>query len=210
MGFTKLDEGILQSSIIGENSDYFKVWIALLASCKEDGIARLSPVFLSSVCRLDIKIVMDALDKFMSPDPFSRSKEEDGRRLKEVDGGYLLVNYLKYRERTYSGSKEAIRKRKQRQRQSAKLDTSVHPLFTLIIDRFAQNYEKQMGVKYYDIPKDVKELKSFLTHNPDMTEELFFTAANNCLLDDFHKKNLTIRYVCSHFTTLLAKGQNND
>lgn len=115
MGFTKLDEGILQSSIIGESGDVFKVWIALLASCKEDGIARLSPIFLASVCRLDINIVIDALNKLMSPDPFSRSKEEEGRRLKEVEGGYWVVNYKKYRDRTYSGSKAAIKKRTQRE-----------------------------------------------------------------------------------------------
>ena len=115
MGFTKLDEGILQSSIIGESGDVFKIWIALLASCKEDGTAKVSPIFLSSVCGLEMEVVIKALDRLMEPDPFSRSKEDEGRRIREVDGGYFLINYKKYRDRTYSGTKEAVRKRQQRE-----------------------------------------------------------------------------------------------
>lgn len=129
MGFTKLDEGILQSSIIGEDSDVFKIWIALLAACKEDGVARVSPVFLSSVCKLDIKATIEALEKLKSPDPYSRSKEEEGRRIKEVDGGYFLVTYQKYRERTYSGTKEAIRKREQRTREKGEREEEYSDAF---------------------------------------------------------------------------------
>lgn len=206
MGFTKLDEGILQSSIIGESGEVFKVWIALLASCKEDGIAKLSPVFLASVCRLDINIVMDALKKLMSPDPFSRSKEEEGRRLKEVDGGYLLVNYLKYRERTYSGSKEAIRKRKQRQPSE---NDDAHPLFSEITRRFGIGYESVKKVKYMDYRKDGKILKQFLQDFPDIDIERFFENVEFCARDSFHTHNLSIRYICSNFSLLEAKRLNS-
>jgi len=116
MGFTKLDEGILKSSIMGESSDTFKVWIALLASCGYDGIARVSPIFLSSVCHLSIEIVENSLAILESPDRYSRSTTEDGRRIKKADGGYFIINYSKYRGHSYSQKPEAIRQRRKRER----------------------------------------------------------------------------------------------
>ena len=114
MGFTKLDEGILTSSVMGEKSDIFKVWVAFLASCKYDGIARVTPIFLSGVCHIEIDIVRAAIKRLEAPDPDSRSKEEDGRRIVPAEGGWFVVNYKKYREFTYSDSPEAVRQRRHR------------------------------------------------------------------------------------------------
>ena len=114
LGYTKLDEGILQSSIMAEDPGTFKIWIALLATCKQDGVAHCSSVFLASVCRLPQDDVDKILEKFMSPDPRSRSKENDGRRIKEVDGGYELLSYFDYRDSSLRDA-EAERKRLYRQ-----------------------------------------------------------------------------------------------
>lgn len=116
MGFTKLDEGIIQSSIMAEDSDTFKIWIVLLAVCKEDGIARVSPVFLANVCRLDIKVVEGIMEKLASPDPYSRTTTKEGRRIERINGGWFIINYHYYRSFTYSDSKEAVKKRRQRER----------------------------------------------------------------------------------------------
>ena len=115
MGFTKLDERLLQSSIMLEDPPTFKVWITLLAACGPDGIAPVSSVFLASVCHLDIGIVDKALEKLEAPDPRSRTTEEEGRRIKRVDGGFFVINYEKYRSFTYSKGDEAFRKRKYRE-----------------------------------------------------------------------------------------------
>ena len=125
MGFTKLDEGILQSSIMAEDSDTFKVWITLLATCKEDGIAHCSAVFLSSICRLPQERINEILDKLEKPDPDSRSTTKKGCRLKRVNGGYEIINYFKYRESALRRS-EAERKRLYRQqlRKSKRPDMS--------------------------------------------------------------------------------------
>jgi uncharacterized phage protein (TIGR02220 family) len=111
MGFTKLDEGILQSSIMAESAKTFKVWIALLASCKENGISQASSVFLASACHLSLKDIDNAIAVLEAPDDRSRSLEDGGRRIKRVDGGYYIVNYKKYREYSYSENSEAKRKR---------------------------------------------------------------------------------------------------
>jgi len=114
MGFTKLDEGILMSSIMAEDSDTFKVWIAFLAACGYDGIARVSSVYIASVCHLPEDVVDKAIEHLEAPDPRSRSLVKEGRRIIRMDGGWFVVNYKKYREFTYSDSPEAIRQRRHR------------------------------------------------------------------------------------------------
>lgn len=125
MGFTKLDEGILQSSVMAESSDTFKVWVALLAACKQDGVARVSPIFISSICRLDQPVVDGAIATLESPDSRSRSTEDDGRRIRRVDGGFFVINYQKYREFTLSDSPEAVRQRRHRERVKTR-DNALH------------------------------------------------------------------------------------
>lgn len=119
MGFTKLDEGILMSSIMAEDSDTFKVWVALLASCKADGLAPVSSVFLASVCRLDQSVIDHSLEVLASPDAHSRSTDEEGRRIKRVDGGYYIINYHKYRDFNYSDTPGAVRTRRWRERHTS-------------------------------------------------------------------------------------------
>jgi hypothetical protein len=110
MGFTKLDERILQSSIMAEDPWTFKVWIALLAACKENGIAYVSATYVETICHMKETTVQHALAKLEAPDPNSRSLEDDGRRIRRVDGGYQVINYQLYRERTLRDV-EAERKR---------------------------------------------------------------------------------------------------
>lgn len=38
-----------------------------------------------------------ALQCLLSPDPYSRTKDFDGRRIEEIDGGWVLLNHPKYR-----------------------------------------------------------------------------------------------------------------
>lgn len=122
MGFTKLDERLVQSSIMSEDPKTFKLFITLLASCGYDGVARISSTFLAATCYMSIEDIDKSLAILEAPDGRSRSLENEGRRIQRVDGGYLIINYLKYRERTYSMSKEAIKKRRQRTRGDKKKD----------------------------------------------------------------------------------------
>ena len=116
MGFTKLDETILRSSIMAEQPETFKVFIAILAATDPDSIARVSSIFLAGACYLDLETIDEAIKVLESPDPRSRSMAEDGRRIRRVDGGYLVINYQKYREHHYSRKHEATRKREYRKR----------------------------------------------------------------------------------------------
>jgi len=115
MGFTKLDEGIVFSSIMGEDDSVFKVFSIFLATCKSNGISPVSPVFISSITHKAIEEVMRCIGVLEAPDPLSRSTNDEGRRIRKVDGGYFVINYQKYRDFTYSDNPEAVRKRKQRE-----------------------------------------------------------------------------------------------
>jgi hypothetical protein len=117
MGFTKLDQAILQSSVMAESPEVFKVWIALLAACGPNGIAPISAVYLSSVCRLSQEAVDLALVRLQEPDTHSRTPDHEGRRIKRCNGGWFIYNYAKYRNaRSYSDEREAVRKREWREK----------------------------------------------------------------------------------------------
>lgn len=56
----------------------------------------------------------DALRYLGSPDHESRSKEHEGRRMVRVDGGFIILNYFKYRDKDHTN---AIRQRRHRLKQ---------------------------------------------------------------------------------------------
>lgn len=62
---------------------------------------------------------MAALDKLGSPDLDSRSSDFDGRRLVRVDGGFIVLNFMKYRDRDNTGAVRAARYREKKRREAA-------------------------------------------------------------------------------------------
>jgi hypothetical protein len=119
-GYTKLFSSILASTIWEEDKDTRIVWITLLAMANRRGIAEGSVPGLATFARLSVDETRKALIKLSSPDPDSRSKEEDGRRIITVDGGWFIVNHKKYRDklnederREYQASWQAQHRQKQ-------------------------------------------------------------------------------------------------
>ena len=96
--YAKLFADIRQSSIWAEDSDTRIVWITLLTMADKDGLVRARATGVSIQSRVPLAKVRAALKLFQEPDPDSRSKEHDGRRIEEIDDGYLVLNYPKYRD----------------------------------------------------------------------------------------------------------------
>jgi hypothetical protein len=67
-----------------------------------------------------------ALDALGSPDAESRSPEFEGRRLVRVDGGYLILNFMKFRDFDY-GAKDRMRRLRER-RNGADVRRNVTPV----------------------------------------------------------------------------------
>ena len=99
MGFTKLFSSLVTSSIWCEKDSTLRVWIAMLATCDARGVVEGSLPGFASLCRVSVKDMSTALSVLSSPDKDSRTKTDDGRRIEVCDGGWRILNYLKYREK---------------------------------------------------------------------------------------------------------------
>lgn len=101
-GFTKLDSGIVDSSIWSEDSDTRVVWITLLAKADKNGIVNIAPSALARVANVPLPVCLKALERFQQPDSESRTPTNEGRRLAKTDDGWLILNYAAYREKEYN------------------------------------------------------------------------------------------------------------
>lgn len=100
MPFTKLDAGIIRSSLWSLPSDERIVWITLLAMADEEGFVSTSFSGLVRSANVSEESTRSAIEKFEKPDAESRTQDNDGIRIRKIEGGWIILNYLKYRERT--------------------------------------------------------------------------------------------------------------
>ncbi len=84
--------------------------MTMLAMCDKDGRVFASIPGLARRANISLPDTITALECFKSPDEFSRTKEFDGRRIEEIDGGWRLLNHAKYRDmRDAIDRKEQVR-----------------------------------------------------------------------------------------------------
>ena len=114
-GYTKLHASILASTIWGEDNHVRILWITLLAMADRHGEVNASIPGLSQMARLTIEEVQDGLKCLMAPDPYSRTKTDDGRRVREIEGGWFLINYPDYRDKFSADERRAYKAAKQRE-----------------------------------------------------------------------------------------------
>lgn len=97
MTFTKLFTSITESTVWCESDRVRLVWITMLAMADRRGRVWGSIPGLANRARVPVDDCRDALKRLLAPDPDSRTKEHEGRRIEEIDGGWRLLNYEKYR-----------------------------------------------------------------------------------------------------------------
>lgn len=108
-GYTKLFANIVTSSIWAEPLHVRVMWTTLLALCGSDGVAKVSENSVWRLANITEAEAEDALRILSSPDPFSKSQAEEGRRIVRVEGGFLLVNFLRYRDERGADWRDARR-----------------------------------------------------------------------------------------------------
>lgn len=122
-GYTKLFGTLIGSTIWRDESKETKiVWITMLAMANRDGVVEASIPGLADFAKVTMEECKAALARLLSPDEYSRTPDNEGRRIKEIDGGWLILNHAKYREklnledrRLYLAQKQAeYRERKKR------------------------------------------------------------------------------------------------
>jgi hypothetical protein len=98
LGFTKLFGSITTSTIWSESNETRIVWITMLSMADRCGRVWASIPGLARVAAVPVDACREAIALLLAPDPDSRTKDYDGRRIEAIDGGWVLLNYLKYRQ----------------------------------------------------------------------------------------------------------------
>jgi hypothetical protein len=122
-GFVKLYGAILESSVWGESLATRVVWITMLAMSDAQGFVAASSDGIARRANVPLNATDKAIAQLESPDARSRSGEHEGRRVEKVDGGYHILNYLKYRE--LQSPKQKADAQRQRRHRETKRDRSV-------------------------------------------------------------------------------------
>lgn len=128
--FTKLFSSITASTVWCEPSNTRIVWITMLAMADSRGRVWASIPGLAGIARVPVEDARIAIERFLSPDEDSRSKEHEGRRIEEIDGGWRLINHEKYRairdeESVKERKRRYIADRRAKERAQAKTATNV-------------------------------------------------------------------------------------
>ena len=98
-GFTKLFSSIVHSTVWREEMHVKVVWVTMLALADRNGYVGVSLPGLADAARVSLEQCEEAIDRLSAPDKYSRTQDHEGRRVAVADGGWTLLNYLKYRER---------------------------------------------------------------------------------------------------------------
>jgi hypothetical protein len=139
MGYTPLYDTMLSGTLYGR-WPHTGIWACLLSRASREGVIDEVPASLAAAIGVSEELLRKCIHDFMQPDPGSRTKAHDGRRLELIDSsrdwGWLVLNHGKYREkarkknydenRTESGS-DAERKRQERLLSKASRDVPTHP-----------------------------------------------------------------------------------
>lgn len=129
MPFVKLDTGILDSTLWVERECREVFITALLMAVPKElteampqiearsitltgwsvppgwyGFIEAAGVGITRRAMVDGEAGLAALDKLGSPDPESRSKDFEGRRLVRVDGGFVVLNFFRYRDKDHTAA----------------------------------------------------------------------------------------------------------
>jgi len=99
MGYSKLFSEIVMSTIWREPNHVRIVWITMLALKDRFHCVNASIPGLADAAKVSIAECEEALRILLSPDPYSRTVENEGRRIKKVEGGWAVLNGEKYRNK---------------------------------------------------------------------------------------------------------------
>lgn len=96
--YTKLFSSITASTIVSEPLATRWLWVTMLAMADVNGDVHASIPGLARIANITVHEVEVALTCFLTPDAYSRTKDNEGRRIEVIDGGWKLLNHAKYRK----------------------------------------------------------------------------------------------------------------
>lgn len=96
--FTKLFSGLTESTVWVEAYPTRILWVAMLSWADQHGRVYGALPGIARRAGITLEEAEAAMQSFMSPDRYSRTKEHEGRRAEAIEGGWRLLNYQKYRD----------------------------------------------------------------------------------------------------------------
>lgn len=115
--FTLLWSSLVTSSVWQTSKETRLVWITLLAMKDKDGVVQASIPGMARMAGVTVLECEAALNELSSPDKYSRTKANEGRRIAACEGGWHILNHLKYRN-ALADRKEYWRSQKAKNRAS--------------------------------------------------------------------------------------------
>lgn len=116
--WTPLFSSIVTSSIWSESKETKIVWITLLALKDRFGKVDGAVPGLARVAGVTVKECEAALKVLESADSYSRTQEHEGKRIRKVDGGWLVLNHLKHRDAIGGESRREYKRRWQAEKRA--------------------------------------------------------------------------------------------
>jgi hypothetical protein len=107
----------------------FAVWAYVIANTDHEHHVEINPVMVGALLGMEFSQVESVVEKFCAPDPKSRTKENEGRKLVHVSGFlYFVVNHEAYRQiRNEDERREYFKVKKQEQRARQKNSKTLPP-----------------------------------------------------------------------------------
>ena len=99
--YAKIFGSLFDGSMRGE-PDLILVFVNMLTRCDKNGVDDRVPRAISDEVGLSLERVDSAIQKLEGSDAYSRSRNNDGRRIELIDPerpwGWVIINYDKYRQ----------------------------------------------------------------------------------------------------------------
>lgn len=129
--YGKIFESLYAGSMVGQGALMFAVWGYVIANMKPDkdvgAQVEINPRLLCAILGEEQADVASVVEKLCAPDPDSRTKDEEGRRLVRIGQfSYRVVNGPKYMSiRNEEARRAQTRQATERWREKAKIESSV-------------------------------------------------------------------------------------
>lgn len=109
-GYTPVFRSVFTGSLCGQWPDT-AAWLSLLALADKNGEVDMTPQYISSVTGMPLGDLLLCISRFLDPDPMSRTRTNEGRRLELIDSsrdwGWRIINFKAYREKARLAAKSA-------------------------------------------------------------------------------------------------------
>lgn len=192
-GYTKTFAHILTSSIWQEDDKTLRVFLTLMVGKDRNHFFRATIPGLANLARVSIEECEKALEKLESPDKYSRTKENEGRRIQRVEEGWIVLNGEKYRRMLTSDERRAYYREKKREERMKRGNQGWRSVYendatkavqAKIPDDYPPDVENAVGDFFayrYKLATTAK-LKADAVHFNDMQAAAFIVCTTNALM----------------------------